>query len=152
MYLFLSKIWSWFNYNIRWHILWFFHAKFMIGTSGVIFNKQREVLLLKHRFWKKDSWGLPSGYLKRREKLEDGLKREIKEETGLVVDIDTILNINSGFKLRIECTFIGHCDEEVTLEKINRNEVLEAKFYSLDNLPDSLLNSHKKFIELAITR
>jgi ADP-ribose pyrophosphatase YjhB (NUDIX family) len=36
----------------------------MVGTSGVIFNDRGEILLLKHRFWKKDSWGLPSGYLK----------------------------------------------------------------------------------------
>jgi NADH pyrophosphatase NudC (nudix superfamily) len=122
----------------------------MIGTCGVIFNDKGEILLLKHRFWKKDSWGLPSGYLKRREKLEDGLKREIKEETGLTVQIDTLLNLNSGFKLRLECTFIGRCNEEIISEKINKNEILDAKFYSLDNLPEGLLISHKGLIELAI--
>jgi 8-oxo-dGTP pyrophosphatase MutT (NUDIX family) len=122
----------------------------MIGTSGVIFNDKGEILLLKHRFWKKDSWGLPSGYLKRREKLEDGLKREIKEEAGLTVQIDTLLNLNSGFKLRIECTFIGYCNEEIIPEEINKNEILDAKFYASDNLPAGLVISHKGLIELAI--
>jgi hypothetical protein len=68
------------------------------------------------------------------------------------VQIETILNLNSGFKLRLECTFIGYCNEEIVSEKINRNEILDAKFYSSDNLPDGLLVSHKGLIELAIDK
>lgn len=152
MYKILSMIWKTFNSNIKWHVLWFFHNKFLIGTSAIILNKKDQILLQKHRFWKKDSWGLPSGYVKQKEQIEDSIKREIKEETGLDVIIEELLNLNSGFKLRIECTYIGKCYEEVKKEKLNTNEVLDASFFSPVNLPDGILDSHKNLIEMAIKK
>jgi len=149
MYKILAKIWGPLQSNYKWHILWAFHDKFMIGVSGVIFDKDDNVLLLKHRFWKKDSWGLPSGYTQKREKLEDGIKREIEEETKLKVTIAKLLNLNSGFKLRIECTYIGYCDDTSTFSA-NTNEILDAKFFPTNNLPKGLLDTHKKLIELAV--
>lgn len=148
MFKFLSKIWRLFNGNTKWHILWLFHDKFIIGTSAVIYNEKKEILLLQHRFWKKDSWGLPSGYAEKREKLEDAIQREIKEETNLHVTINDLLNINSGFKLRLEITFLGHCSDVTTL-KINNHEILNAKFFHIENLPEGLLASHKKLIDNA---
>lgn len=149
MYKILAKIWGLFQSNYKWHILWLFHDKFMIGVSGVIFDKDNNVLLLKHRFWKKDSWGLPSGYTQKRERLEDGIKREIEEETKLNVTIDKLFNLNSGFKLRVECSYIGYCDDTSTL-KINSDEILEANFFPTNSLPKGLLDTHIKLIELAV--
>lgn len=149
MHKILAKIWGLFRSNYKWHILWLFHDKFMIGTSGVIFNTEGEVLLLRHRFWKKDSWGLPSGYVKKREKFEDGIKREIEEEANLKVSIGKLLNLNSGFKLRVECTYTGYC-EDVSSLKINSNEILEAKFFATSSLPEGLLETHVKLIQLAV--
>ena len=149
MYKLLAKIWGLFQSKYKWHILWLFHDKFMIGVSGVIFDKKDNVLLLRHRFWKKDSWGLPSGYTQKREKLEDGIKREIEEETKLKVTIDKLFNLNSGFKLRIECSYIGYCDDTSTLV-VNQDEILEAGFFQTNNLPKGLLDTHVKLIELAV--
>lgn len=149
MYKLLAKIWGLFKSNYKWHILWLFHDKFMIGVSGVIFDTNYNVLLLKHRFWKKDSWGLPSGYIQKREKLEDAIKREVLEETKLNVTIGKLLNLNSGFKLRLECSYVGHCDD-VSLLNVNSDEVLEAKFFPTDNLPEGLLENHVKLIQLAV--
>jgi len=151
MYKLLSKIWGLFKSNYKWHILWLFHDKFMIGVSGVIFNNEGKILLLKHRFWKKDSWGLPSGYTKKREKFEDGIKREVEEETKLKITVGKLINLNSGFKLRVECTYLGHCDNTSTLE-VNNDEVLEAKFFATNELPQGLLDTHARLIELAVTQ
>ncbi len=56
-------------------------------AGGIIYNKQGEVLLLKRR--EDDFMGgiyeLPSGNLEGNETIEQGLIREIKEETGLDV-------------------------------------------------------------------
>jgi ADP-ribose pyrophosphatase YjhB (NUDIX family) len=121
----------------------------MIGVSGVIFDRNGSVLLLKHRFWKKDSWGLPSGYIQKREKLEDAVKREVLEETGLSVRIGSLLNLNSGFKLRIECSYVGYCEDSSALS-INNDEVLEAKFFPVNELPKGLLESHISIIQIAV--
>ncbi len=93
--------------------------------------------------------GLPSGYIQKNEKIEEGIKREIEEETKLKVTIEKLLTINSGFKLRIECSYIGYCEDTSNLV-INKDEILEAKFFPLNDLPKGLLDEHSKLIELAV--
>lgn len=60
-------------------------AQFTIGIFGIIFDKQKRVLLCHRRDY--DLWNLPGGGLETGESPWDGLKREIKEETGLEVEI-----------------------------------------------------------------
>lgn len=79
----------------------------MLGVSGVVCNEQGQILLLRHRFWRPGSWGLPSGYANRNEKLEDTLRREVREETGLEIEVARALRMVSGFRLRLEVRFSG---------------------------------------------
>lgn len=146
MHKILAKIWGKFGTKLKWYTLWVFHDKFMIGTSAIILDEAGRVLLLQHRFWLKNSWGLPSGYAKRNEKLELAIAREIKEETNLDVEIQNLINLNSGFKLRIECTFSGSCKIKDNL-KVNSNEILEARFFDINDLPSGLLETHKNLIK-----
>ncbi len=46
----------------------------------------KKILLLKHTYRDKYPWGIPSGWLKRGEQPMEALQREIKEETGMVVE------------------------------------------------------------------
>ena len=82
------------------------------------------------------------------QEASDGIKREIEEETKLEISIGKLINLNSGFKLRVECTYLGFCEDASKLT-VNPDEVLEAKFFKLNELPDGLLESHTKLIQLA---
>lgn len=62
---------------------------FEVRRGAFIFNKKKELLVLKN---KKDKWGIVGGHLEEGESAEAGLKREIKEETNLEVEIIGILN------------------------------------------------------------
>ena len=141
----LVKIWKLFGGYLQWRTLWLFHSKFIIGVSTVILNQDRQVLLLRHTFWKTGSWGLPSGYANSGEALEDTVRRELKEETNLDVTIERLLRINSGFKLRLEATFLGRLSGGKMI--LDPKEVIEAKFFNLEELPSGLLASHKEIIE-----
>ena len=82
MHVLLAKVWSLLRIGggwPQWRILWLAHAKFVIGVSGVVLNERNQILLLQHRFWKPGSWGLPSGYADKREKLEGTIRREVQE-------------------------------------------------------------------------
>ena len=70
-------------------------------------------MILKHK--KGDKWLLPGGRINRGENWLEGLKREVKEETGMNFIIDGILDIDSfsgpeGFHYLV--TFICHTDDK----------------------------------------
>ncbi len=85
----LAKIWRALKLprNIQLSVMRLFQAKFLIGVTGIIFNDQGKVLLFKHRY-RAHSWSLPGGYLSSGEHPREGLEREIKEESGLIVSVD----------------------------------------------------------------
>jgi ADP-ribose pyrophosphatase YjhB (NUDIX family) len=68
-------------------------SQFTIGIFGILFDKQERVLLC-HRT-DHDLWNLPGGSLESSESPWDGLKREIKEETGLEVEISKLVGVYS---------------------------------------------------------
>ncbi len=64
-----------------------------LATVGaLIFNaRQTEVLMIRTHKWS-GKWGIPGGKIKRGEKSETALRRELKEETGLAItDIRFVL-------------------------------------------------------------
>jgi 8-oxo-dGTP diphosphatase len=141
---FLSRLWKLFAGSLQWRLLWIFHSKFIIGVSAVIIDPNRNVLLLRHAYWKVGSWGLPSGYAVKGESLQSAIKREIKEETGLDAEIGRLLQVKSGFRLRIELTFVGRPGG--SMPEVRSGEILEARFFSISNLPNGLLPSHRELI------
>ncbi len=56
-----------------------------VTTGGLIFNKEGKFLLVKSHKWS-NKWLLPSGKVKFGEKLEDTLRREMKEEVDLEIE------------------------------------------------------------------
>lgn len=55
-----------------------------VTVSAIIFNSKHEVLLCQSSKWN-NQWVIPGGHVEYSEKLEDALKREVLEETGLSV-------------------------------------------------------------------
>lgn len=88
--------------------------------------------------------GLPTGYANKGEKFEDTVAREVAEETGLTVKVGRLVTLTSGYRLRVEVAY------EATVTggqlKIDKFEVLEAKWVSPNNLPQGLLESHRRLI------
>lgn len=61
---------------------------FTAGVVGVVVNDAGRILLLEHVFHAEHPWGLPGGWLDRRENPDDALVRELREETGLAVAVE----------------------------------------------------------------
>jgi|SRR5579859_7658059 len=145
----LVKIWRLMHGRLQWQVLWLFNHKFIIGVSGVILDDKKRILLLRHRYWKAGSWGLPGGYVEQKEKLEEALCRELREETGYEIQVRALLRLVSGYKLRVEASYLGTLiGGEVRLDP---KEVIEARFFAVDDLPEGLLPSHRDIIALAFS-
>ena len=67
----------------------------MVAVGAVIRDENDRVLLVKHRperggFWQ-GKWICPGGKLELGERIEDGIRREIKEETNLEIRLTSPL-------------------------------------------------------------
>ncbi|MFY9526813.1 MAG: NUDIX domain-containing protein, partial [Limnochordia bacterium] len=55
-----------------------------LAVGAVIFNPEDKILLLRQQKWN-DEYVIPGGHVEWGERLEDALRREISEETGLEI-------------------------------------------------------------------
>ncbi|MDT0446529.1 NUDIX domain-containing protein [Streptomyces johnsoniae] len=142
----IARIWKLIRGPLQWRVLWFAHAKFMIGVTGVVRNEQGQVLLLKHRMWPADRpWGLPTGYAIKNEEFPETIVREVREETGLDVAPGRLVQVTSGYKLRVEIAYAAlHVGGTL---KIDGFEILEAKWCYPDALPEGTQESHVQLIK-----
>jgi ADP-ribose pyrophosphatase YjhB (NUDIX family) len=65
-----------------------------LGVSAIIFDEQERVLLIRRgRPPAQGFWHVPGGKLEAGESLVEGVRREVKEETGLDVEIGPIMAV-----------------------------------------------------------
>ncbi len=118
---------------------------------AALIEKNNRFLLVKEILESgKEYWIIPGGGVEFGENLTDAIKREIKEETNLDIEIKNF----AGFQEAIVPKYNYHTiiffyralpkNENLILE----NKILEAKFFSKEELKNlNLVNSSQKFLE-----
>lgn len=130
----LAKLWRGLSLSkgIQLSVMRVFQDQFLIGVTGIIFNEKDEILLFKHTYRQKQ-WSLPGGYIKSKEHPSEGLEREIKEESGLIVSVDEQLKLRTDREsARLDVTVVG---TYIGGEFKSSAEVSEFSFFSFDDLP-----------------
>jgi len=95
-------------------------------------------------------WIIPGGHVEFGENLIDAIKREIKEETNLDIEIKKFIDFQEAIHPKYDyhtVIFFYHAvpqNEDLVLEK----GVMEAKFFSKEEIRSlNLVDSAKKFLE-----
>lgn len=65
----------------------------LVGVGGLIKRGDEIVLVKRENEPEKGLWSIPGGLLELGETLQNGAKRETKEETGLDVKIDRLIDV-----------------------------------------------------------
>ena len=124
--------------GVQLFVMRFFQSQFLVGVTGVIFNEKNEVLLFKHTY-RQHSWSLPGGYMKSGEHPSEALEREIKEESHLIVSVDTPLKTRTDRTgSRLDLCYTGVL---IGGEFTPSREVSAYGFFSQDTMP--LLRSNQ---------
>lgn len=116
-------------------------ALFRVRTTGVkvmLFNPAGQLLLIRNGYGESDLFLLPGGGVSRRESPAAAAAREVREELGLTVrDVEPVWTFESGAEGKRDTIhlFKAIVDE---LPKVDGVEVIEARFFALDALPDGV--------------
>ena len=65
----------------------------LIGVGALIHRGDEIVVVLRETEPAKGLWSIPGGLLELGERVADGVKREVREETGLEVAVDRLLDV-----------------------------------------------------------
>lgn len=109
---------------------------FQVFAAAVIFDQNQNILLVKVTYQKIHPWGLPGGGLEYGEHPEEAVVREVREETGLIVDVEKLLLVDSWRPDRIGLFYLCKITDGTFCPS---DEVSEFGYFSVDDLPDTRL-------------
>jgi 8-oxo-dGTP diphosphatase len=119
---------------------------FRIGVFALIFNDEGRILLGHRR--DVDWWNLPGGGMEAGETVDEALCREVREETGMEVEVGQLVGVYSKPQkqevvLAFRCRVIGG-----TLQPTE--ETRESRYFAPGALPANTLPKHRQRIEDAL--
>ena len=114
-------------------------AQFRVGVYAVIFYEGQVLLALRRDIgW----WNLPGGGLEAGETVDEGIQREVREETGLEVGVEKLIGVYSKpQKQEVVLTFLCRVTGG-TLQ--STEESRECRYFSPDALPVNTLPKHRQ--------
>lgn len=124
-----------------------------VTVDGVLFTDNSVLLVKRKNPPFQGMWALPGGFVEYGETTERAVIREVREETGLITSISSLLGVYSDPSRDPR----GHTISVVYLIKRENGDLSggddaeDAVFHPLNRLPD-LSFDHKKIIQDAIRR
>jgi 8-oxo-dGTP diphosphatase len=119
---------------------------FRIGVFALIFDDEGHILLGHRR--DVDWWNLPGGGMEACETVDEALCREVREETGLDVEVGQLVGVYSKPQkqevvLAFRCHVIGGMLQPT-------EEIRESRYFAPGALPTNTLPKHRQRVEDAL--
>jgi ADP-ribose pyrophosphatase YjhB (NUDIX family) len=115
----------------------------VIGVGAVVFDRSGRVLLIRRRHEPlAGQWSLPGGRLELGESLEAGLRREIREEAGIDVDVGPVVEVfdrilvDDENRVRHHYVLVDYLCRAGTTAVTAGGDVSDARFVDPDRLAD----------------
>jgi ADP-ribose pyrophosphatase YjhB (NUDIX family) len=121
-----------------------------IGVNVAILQDGKVLLTRREDF---EVWCLPGGGVEDGESLAQAARREAREETGLAVELTRLVGLYSRPQWRTESTHVVVFAARPVGGSLSpqASEVLEARFFSLAEVPQDLLADQRRRIEDALS-
>jgi ADP-ribose pyrophosphatase YjhB (NUDIX family) len=121
------------------------------GCNAIVANAAGEVLLVRHSYQAPGRWMLPGGGLRRNERAEDTAAREVLEETRcrmrdcVLAGVDVVAVRGARNHVHL---VTGRTDD---LPVADGREIVDARFFPTDALPEKITSTARARIERAKT-
>jgi len=104
-----------------------------IGVGAVVINDNK-LLVIKGKIWKR--YSLPGGHIDDKENMSQALQREVLEETGIKIELDSIISLGHFTHSQFEKSNLYIVCKAKALSKeiniVDTHEIIEAKWMDLD--------------------
>jgi len=146
---FLGAVWRRLPGFIRRNLVRTGQRRFTVTVGALIFNEQGRLLLLEHVFRPDSGWGIPGGFVSKREQPEAALRREMLEEVGLeLANVEMLFTRALYRPKQIEIYFRARA---IGRPEPCSFEIKSAGWFSLDDLPSELSADQRRLIQRALT-
>lgn len=125
------------------------HDPIFLNVAGIVVFDEHGKVLLQNRSKDEEQWGFPGGVMELGESAAETAIREVREETGLNVKIDSLLGVytkyfhqypNGDQAQPIAITFTGSIiDGELF---VDGKETFDLRFFELDEVPKLFNSQH----------
>ena len=120
----------------------------LVFAGGCLFNDEGKVLLQKRG--DSGKWGFPGGAIELGEKPEETAVRELKEETGLDVEVESLIGIYTDSDIKYPSGDEAHSIcivyklKAIGGElKCDNLETIGLKYFAIDELPEMFCKQHE---------
>ncbi len=120
----------------------------LVGVGGVIAQDGRAVIVRRGQEPRKGEWSLPGGLLELGESLIDGTRREMKEETGLDVEVGALVEMfdrihrDTEGRVRYHFVIADYLCVPVGGTLLAGSDVTDARWVSADEIDEYVINPH----------
>ncbi|MCS7117069.1 MAG: NUDIX hydrolase [Nitrososphaerota archaeon] len=112
-----------------------------IAAVGAVIKKEDKVLLVKRRFEPGvGKWSIPGGLIELGEKVHDAVVREVREEVGLVVKIERLIDVVDNIvydeegRIKYHYVIADYLVCPISGELKTSDEVVELKWVTKEDL------------------
>lgn len=111
-----------------------------VSAKIALYNPGRTSVVLAEYI--KESFGLPGGHLEGNETPEEAIFREVKEELGFVLDMDTVTRKDFWRSPdgRIILGFISTIPNDQSIE-VDTNEIADAKWVKISDIVEGRISA-----------
>lgn len=107
-----------------------------VGVFAAVFDEKDKILCVKINYGS-GNWTLPGGHLENNESPYDGVKREVLEETGYIVDVENLISVYSAPQ-KDDIVFLFKARIKGQIEWKPDNEIQQIGFFEKTNLPSQI--------------
>ncbi len=121
-----------------------------VGCGAIVFNSSNEILMIKRA---NGRWFYPTGFCDVGISSAENIAREVREETGLLVTPLRLIGVTDSLKLgspgRHLYSLLFYCRLDGGEIRPHPLEALEVGFFPLEQIPEPLHATSRKWITLA---
>lgn len=122
-----------------------------VPAAGAVIVENKKILLVKRAHPPKIGWwSIPAGFMEWEEHPTETAVRELKEETGLEIQLTGFFEVYSGSDdARNNAVLILYLAERIGGELMAGDDASEVRFFGFDELPDNIaFASHRQALAL----